>query len=97
MSTPLLKVQDPNAILTWTFDWAAELAANGNATITGATVVTDVAGATVTAQANTTTTVTCKLACPTVPLGTLVALTAHVTLSTAEQDFKTHHITIEHT
>lgn len=98
MTAPLAREQDLNATLNWTFDWTDDLAANGSPTITAAAVTTDNAGAVVTGGTTPVgATVTCRLACPTVPLGTLVALTCHVTLSTGEQDYKTHHITITHT
>lgn len=98
MTAVLKKTQDPNATLNWTFDWTDELAENGNPTITASVVTTDNVAAVVTGGTSPVgATVTCRLACPTVTLGTLVALTCHVTLSSGEQDYKTHHITIDHT
>lgn len=94
MQPPLANEQDPAAKLDWTFDWSEILEVNGSPTISSATATTDITGAVVTGTAHDATKVTCVLACPTVPLGTVVGLTTHIVLSSGEEDERTHHIEI---
>ena len=94
MSVPVSTSQDPQAALDWSMDWSKLLAANGNATITNATAVSDTVGATVTGTIHSGTVVTWRLACPTIPAGTKVGVTVHVTLSTGEEDERTRYVRI---
>lgn len=93
--TELQTSQAPADILDWTYDFTKELATG--VTIASATVTTDAAGAVTSNVTPATSVVTVRLACATVPLGTLVAMTCTAVLSTGEHQSKTHKITIEQT
>lgn len=87
-------VQDPQAKLDYTFDWTAQLAANGAATIASATVVAS-SGAVVSNVTTASSTVTYRLAVSlvaTVP--SWVSVVNHVVLSTGEEDERTMRVQI---
>jgi hypothetical protein len=97
--TELRRTQAPGESLTWTYDFTKELAANGSPTIvtSGTTITTDTAGANVTSVTQATPLVTGRLACSSVPLGTMVTMTCHAVLSSGEFVEKIHQIKVEAT
>lgn len=93
MTVPVADSQDPQAVLDYSIDWSKPLAANGGATITAATV-TAPSPAVISGTTHDDTSVTWRLACSAVPVGTDVPMTAHVTFSTGEQDERTRTIRV---
>jgi len=86
-------LQDPSAILDYTKDWSAELALNGGATITDATVTAD-GGATVT-KSFTDTVVTYRLTTAGVSVvPSYVNVVIHIVLSTGEEDERTDRVQV---
>lgn len=88
--------QDPSAILDWSMDWTAQLAANGGATISSATVVCSNEHADVSDISHNNTVVTWRLAVEGITTGALTH-TVHVVLSTGEQDERDMTITVANT
>jgi phenylalanyl-tRNA synthetase beta subunit len=82
-------IQDPSARLDYTFDWSAQLAANGTAQISSATVVAT-GGAVVSNLTVASPTVTFRLATNGVTsVPSIVDVTNHVILDTGEEDERT--------
>lgn len=95
MTVAVADTQDPSAVLKWSMDWSGPLGANGSPTISTATATADVAGAVVDQVTHDTTTVTFRLACATVPVGTSVSVTVHVVLSDGGVDERTKTIRVK--
>lgn len=93
-NVPPVFVQDSSAVLDYTFDWSEQLAANGAANISTATVLAT-GGAAISNKTVVSPTVTFRLNTTTVStVPSTIDVTNHVVLSTGEEDERTFRVVV---